>query len=949
MELSVADRRVDLGSTRQQTLLAVLLVAAQQPTSIDTLVDRVWGSRPPAGARSSVYSYVSRLRRALTADGPAEDGSPTILRRPAGYVLRAGHDQVDLYHFRKLIEQSRHSATPEPQRPALLRGALGLWRAEPLLGVPGEWAETAREELRRWRVRATLTLATLELRAGNGAAVVEELDALCAAHPMHEPLMAALMRALHCAGRGAEALARYERTRSLLREELGAEPGVELRQAHLALLSRPPPSGPGGGAPTAPDREPAPARQPRPPGQAVVVPAQLPRSVSGFNGRRAELGALDALLADGPDEPVVVVAGIAGVGKTSLVVHWGHRVADRFDGGQLYVDLGGFGPPGTTMDPRIALQGFLQAWGVPADRIPHGTVAQAAMYRSLLAGRRVLVVLDNARDVDQVRLLLPGSPGCLTLVTSRDQLAGLLVVAAAHPLDLGPLPESDARALLQTRLGARGTGAPGAVRDIVAACAGLPLALAIAAARAAGRPQVSLAHLAAELGATTPLDALATGYPGADVRVVFSWSYRLLRPAQARLFRLLAVHPGPDITVPDAARLAGTSVAEARSLLTVLTRQHLVSEAAPGRYTQHDLLRSYADELLRDTDAPEQRQAARRRLLDYFVRTACAAALLLEPERELPPLPPAQLGGLPVALDTAEAAGTWLTANRAVLLRAVGYAYQVGQDSAACLLAAAMATHLQRGGHWREQLRASRTALLAAARLGDPGVRALSHRGLSRALVRLGRYDEAETHLRGSLDLDRRTGDLVGQARALNTLGLVAQSRHRHTEALRHLVESLAMFESAGHHDGMALALNDLGWVHALSGQYREALACCRRALAILERRDNAHGRACCWDSLGYIHAHLGDHAYAAGCFRRSELLFRRLGERYLVAQTLVHAGVNALARDDVHEAARAWRSALRIFDELGAPEADRVGRLLTTSGPVTGGGGGVGPPVPPP
>ncbi|MFE9204839.1 tetratricopeptide repeat protein [Micromonospora sp. NPDC007230] len=662
----------------------------------------------------------------------------------------------------------------------------------------------------------------------------------------------------------------------------------------------------------------------------VPVPAQLPADIKGFAGRTAALAALDAATA-----PVVTVTGTAGVGKTSLVVHWAHRVAERFDGGQLYVDLGGFGPPGTAIEPGTALQGFLQALGVPADHVPQGVVAQAALYRSLLARRRVLVVLDNARDVDQVRLLLPGAPGCVTLITSRDQLAGLLVVAAAHPLGLGPLSEPDAQALLRTRLGARCEAAPGAVRDIVSACAGLPLALAIAAARAACRQQLSLAHLAAELDTAAPLDALDAGYPGANVRVVFSWSYRLLQPVHARLFRLLAAHPGPDVAVPDAASLAGMPVPEAREALANLACRHLVSEHAPGRYVQHDLLRSYAEELL-NTNPPEHRRAAERRLLDYYVQTARAAALLLEPDRELPPSAPAQPGALPVSLSTAEAAGAWLDANRAVLLRAVRYAYQVRQDMSACLLAAALATYLQRNGYWPDQLRLSETALAAAARLGDPAFRALSHRGLSRALVRLRRYDEAEAHLRRSLEIDRRAGDLIGQARALNTLGLVAQSRHRHTEARRHTVASLAMFESAGHRGGMALTLSDLGWIYALRGQYRQALDCCERALAIFEKLDDEHGRACCWDSLGYIYTQLGNHAYAAGCFRRSEFLFRWNGERYLAAQTLVNAGANALAHDDAHEAIRSWRVALQIFDELGAPDAERVGQLLAENiGPM--------------
>jgi hypothetical protein len=455
------------------------------------------------------------------------------------------------------------------------------------------------------------------------------------------------------------------------------------------------------------------------------------------------LSELDALLGTpGPPTAVVISAidGTAGIGKTALAVHWAHRVAGQFPDGQLYVNLRGFDPDGPVLTPDKAIRGFLDALQVDPHRVPSTLDAQAALFRSLLTGRRMLIVLDNARDSDQVRHLLPGTRGCLVLVTSRNLLTGLLATHGAHPLTLDLLSDGEARDLLIQRLGAaRVTAEPEAVDQLVATCARLPLALAIVAARAQ-RTGFALAALAAELrDAGHGLDALDTGDPASQVRAVFSWSYTTLSAPAARLFRLLGLHPGPDIDAAAAAGLTARPLPETRRLLTELTRVNLLTEHLPGRYTFHDLLRAYATEQTHAVDTDHQRRAATTRLLDHYLHTSNMAERLLNPTKEAVDLLPAQPGVTPHQLADRQQALDWFTIERPVLLAAVEHAAATGLDTHAWQLPWTMWTFLNRQGHWHDWAAAGRVAVAAAKRVADLPTQARAHRALADAYTPMGR------------------------------------------------------------------------------------------------------------------------------------------------------------------------------------------------------------------
>ncbi len=671
---------------------------------------------------------------------------------------------------------------------------------------------------------------------------------------------------------------------------------------------------------------------------AASVPRQLPAAVPDFTGRTAELAALTRMLdqagAGVPGTVVIsAIGGTAGVGKTALAVRWAHQIAGRFGDGQLYVNLRGYDPSGTPATPEETIRGFLDALGVASERLPPSFEAQRDLYRSLLADKRMLIVLDNARDEQQARPLLPASPGSLVLVTSRSQLGGL-AAGGAWLISLDVLSHAEAVLLLAARLGAtRAAAEPEALGEIASLCACLPLALAVAAARAAARPGFALAALAGELADSAGrLDALDAGEEGSSVRGVFSWSYRQLTGEAARMFRLLGLHPGPDITAAAAASLAATGEDDARRLLGELARAHLIAEHLPGRYAFHDLLRAFAAEQAQHTDSDTGRREASGRVLDYYLHTAARAALLLMPSKEpvaLAPPRPGAAAGQPA--DYAQALA-WFEAEHQVLLAAVMFAAELGFDAHAWQLPWAMASFLQARGHWQQWAATQRTGLAAATRLGDTGAQALSGRLLALACTNLGDHDQARGHFASSLTLYQRLGNRLGQAKIQQNLGVLAQRQERHAAALGHAQQALRLYQAIGDKASEADMLNNVGWCHGLVGDYQQARAFCRQALALSEEAGHRWVEGYAWDSLGYAEHHLGNLAEAAACYQRALSLHRESGDRFLEAEALTHLGDTRHAAGELAKAREAWQQSLAILEDLEHPHADQVRANLASS-----------------
>jgi tetratricopeptide (TPR) repeat protein len=683
-------------------------------------------------------------------------------------------------------------------------------------------------------------------------------------------------------------------------------------------------------------------------GVPALMPRQLPHAVGNFVGRRAELGSLTRLPEKdrGVDGAVAIsaIGGTAGVGKTALAVYWAHQAASRFPHGQLYVNLRGFDLSGTPATPAEAIRGFLDALGVPADRIPQGLDAQAGLYRSMLVGKQVLIVLDNARDEQQVRPLLPASPGCLVIVTSRNQLTGLAASDGARLLSLDVLTDAEARHMLAVRIGeGRAAAEPAAVAEIAGLCAHLPLALAIAAARAAARPRFTLAALADEFrDVRSRLDALATSDLASNVRAVFSWSDRQLSPAAARMFRLLGAHPGPDISAPAAASLAGVSLRQVRQALNELTMVSLVAEHAPGRYAFHDLLRAYAAEQVRSAVGDPAYRDAIHRVLDHYLHTAAAANKLLNPARDPIDLAPPQPGGRPQELGDSAQARSWFETEHAVLLAAIALAAEHRFDTHAWQLPWTLTDFFDWQGHWRDWIAAQRTAVAAAQRLGDRAAQARAYRSLGDACSRLGCFDEAHTDLGQALGLFHEVGDHIGEARAHQALSWLLDRQGRPEQALSHDQVALRLYEDTGHRKGQANALNAIGWLLAQLGDHQQALDYCMKALNLHRELGNRRGEAATWDSLGYARHHIGQHAKAISCYRRALGLFRDLGDRYNQAEILTHIGDTHHAARDDRGAHDTWQEALAILHDLDHPDASQVRDRLrdpdaTSSSPETG------------
>ncbi|MFS8102653.1 tetratricopeptide repeat protein [Lentzea alba] len=885
IEAYAGDEPLDLGPAMQRKVLAVLLVNAGQTVSSNQIVEAVWHDTRPHNALNTLYTYIARLRQVEGLE---------IARRPGGYLFDAEPESVDLQRFRTLLRRARD--LPDDDAADLIGEALGLWRGEPFDAADTPWFVQQRAALSEERFAARLRYTDIALRCGRHGALVPELTAVAAEHPRDERVAGQLLLALYRDGRQAEALRYYEDLRVRLAEELGADPSPELRLLHRQMLT---------GDPALTLLT----------GQAV--PCQLPAPPPAFVGRAGVLAELD-----GAASGVVVVGGPGGVGKTALVLRWAHDHASRFPDGQLHVNLRGFDPSTPPARAAVVLRGFLGALGVLPERTPDDLDARSALFRERVAGRRMLVVLDNALDEDQVRPLLPGGSTCLVVVTSRNRLTGLVASEQARPVTVPMLTDDEAIALLTHRLGSARLTDSDALHDLIRLTAGLPLALAVVAARALTHPAFPLDALVKELrDERSRLDALDAGEPASNVRAVTSWSYHRLSPAAARLFRLLGVHPGPDIDLVASAALAGAEPAQVRRLLAELTRAHVLDEPAPGRFASHDLLRAFA----RDEATPGEAREALGRVLDHYLHTGFAAERQLSPHWPPIDLAPPRPGAFPLQAGTYDEAVEWFTAERAALLACADLAIRDGWDVHAWQLPWVLSTYLTRSGHWDDRAASQRAALTAARRLGD-------HAALAEVLLLLGRghsvlgdqpraVDELTEALMSYRAIENRTGEGIAHF----SLSVAHARRSDPTTALEHAQQALALFRRAGDRAWEAFSLAAAGWYHAQLGEADLAIDTSTAALRLLRDVGDRDCEAHTQRTLGVVQQQRGDHAAAVGHHRRASRLFRDLGDSYSEAATADQLGDSLHALGESSAAHEAWKRAEALFDALGLPEADTV------------------------
>lgn len=902
VEVQVAGRLMPIGRRQERCALAILLLQAGQPVSADRIAELIWADEPPRSPRDVVQTYLSRLRAAFKAAG----ADLRLERRQHAYVLDVDPETVDVHRFERLVAQARATADPGA-RGDLLRSALALWRGPALADLgPGPVRERLGVRLDEARLHALDQRIVADLADGRHGELLGELTELAARSPLDERLGGHLMLALYRSGRRTDALERFHLVRTRMRDELGLDPGEELQRLNTSMIRGDPP-------------RPAPA--PSPP------VAQLAAAIPDFTGRADLIGRLDALLPPGDAAALTVatIAGTGGVGKTALALWWAHRVAPRFPDGQLFVDLRGFGP-GSPMRPIEALAGFLRALGVPADTIPVETDEAAALYRSRLAGRRILVLLDNAASADQVRPLLPGDRTCLVLITSRDQLPGLVATHGAHRLMLDLFSEDDALALLRHILGAARVAAePEAGGRLAHRCGYLPLALRIAAAHLVQEPGLSIGDYVGTLVEAGPLNALAIeDDPQIAVRAAFATSYARLSPAEQLVFRRLGLVPGTDVGVEAVAALAGLPAAEAGRLLGRLTATHLVEQRSPGRYTLHDLIRLYAAEQATLSDVDADRAAAVARLLDWYLHTADAAARLLYPDVLRLDLPAAAGPGAAGFAGHAEALA-WLSAERPNLIAAIRHAAAHGPYPLAWLLTDTLRGYFWQSRHTVDWLDAAHASLAAADREPDPQPSAALRLSLGAANYCLDRGAQAIDHYTEAAKLSERAGWTAGQAASAGNLGMVFQHLGRLGTAAEYHEQALALKRG----NGRAVPLANLGGVYHDLGQLRRAAECYLEALDLHRQVGSRAGEAIALNNLGEVEYELGRFTEAEPHLVEALALQREVGKRYGEAETLCHlAGVrHSLGRHA--EALADAESALHLALAIGERRIEAAARVI--------------------
>lgn len=908
MQVWHGDGWLSIRAAQPRVVLAVLLAHTGQVVSADRLVDELWGEHPPRTALNTIQGYVARLRK-LIGDGP----ETRLLTRDRGYLLEVADGELDSHVFERLVEAGQRSVAAGDLSGGVARlvDALDLWRGPALHDVPASPVVTAEaNRLEQRRLTALEARLGAELALGRHLETVDELARLVAEYPLREQLRCHLMLAMYRCGRRAEALDVYRNGRAVLVAELGMEPGPELRELERAIL--------------ADDR----ALAGRTVTASRVTPAQVPADVSGFTGRHVLLNQLDTLLPSrGPAVGIVTIAGTPGVGKTALAVHWAHRVRDRFGDGQLYVNLRGYAA-GEPVRPIDALARFLHALGVPAEQVPTDVDEAAALYRSVLADRRMLVLLDNAHHPDQVRPLLPGAPGCLVLVTSRDALTGLVARDGARGLRLDVLAPDEARALLTYLLGADRVQAESAeVTELAGLCAYLPLALRITAANLGDHTVAEYCDL---LRVGNRLAALQIdGDELAAVRAAFDLSYAALPDDVRRLFRLLGLVPGPDVTAEAAAALSGIAVDTAERLLARLAAAHLVDAHAGNRYGCHDLLRLYSDERGEQEDGPALRDDAVRRLYDWYLRTVDAAATLVYPQMRRLTLPPADLGDTPSSsfADNTQALA-WLDAERHNLVAAVRHRP---------LPVVALLADSLRGYFWLRMytvdwLAVANAGLASAEESGDLTAQTGALLSLADANFKQGNNQQAIDFSARALDTARETGWAEGEAAALNNLGNLHNASGRPRDAVVFHRTALALNQRTGRLPNQIGNLANLGISYQHLGDLRAALGRHGDALAISRKIGSGHTEAVNLADLGSVLHDLGQYSEAMAHLQSALTMHREVGDRGAEVET--SNGLAAVLRDagDHNAALEHAQAALTLARAIPYPpgEVDALNTLGT-------------------
>ncbi|SDY90931.1 DNA-binding transcriptional activator of the SARP family [Amycolatopsis xylanica] len=868
----------DLGHPRQRCVLAVLLANANTLVTVDALIDKVWGQDPPASVRNTLYAHIARLRRALAGTDEIRIG-----KRSGGYLAEVDPGAVDILRFRKLVASARGLDDDEASK--VLSEALSLWRGTPLADISGPWVAETRPALDAEWSAAVLDRNAAELRLGRHAEVLADVRALLVTRPLDERLAAQLMLAAYRTGSPADALECFHDIRLRLAEELGVDPSLELRELHGKILRNDPTLD----APSA--------------AAAVRAPAELPPDVADFTDRQAEVDRLCELLALG--KAPVAINGPGGVGKSALAVHVAHRLAGRFPDGQLYVDLQGATAGLEPLAPAEVLDRWLHTLGGDATRVPLGVGEAATRFRSLVAGRRLLIVLDNAATAAQVKPLLPA--GCAVLITSRVVLATL---AGVTHLDLDVLSQDGAVALLGRLAGAdRIEADPDQAAAVARLCGYLPLAVRIAGARLAARRTWTMSMLAERLADQhRRLDELQVA--DLAVRASFTVGYQDLRADAARLFRLLGLLDGPDVSVRVAAALAGCSPLDAEAVLDRLCDAQLLASPVPGRYRMHDLIRLYAREL-----DDGERYAALARAFRCHLADARQSSLLLHPTstRRLPGCP-----GLVSTVDTKEQAIDWVDTERANLVAAVSQLGAGPDAKLAVQLTAALFRPFDIRGHWQELSFTHDVAMATAQRIGDRAGEAQTKEDLGYVHGHSGRFDEAISLTREAIEIWREIGDETGEASCLDILGHSYAQLERFDEAVECLLRALEISRSSGHRRGEARVLNTLGLVYQRLGKLAEAIECHTESLELDRELGNHYGEGVAFANLGWAHSRGGHYAEAIDYHQRSLDIARAVGDRYVEAEQLWGLGQAQHALGSASATAH-WHQSIAILRDIGA------------------------------